>query len=260
MKRILPLLCGAILLAGCGTTKKAEKEIKSAEAMYKEAREELDGGSYEKAVKLLESLTAAYPYGRYAQQAELEVAYANYKAGETLLAIAAIDRFIKQHPVHPNLDYAYYLKGLVNFIRDRSLFADLAKQDHSERDPKAAREAFDAFKALVTRFPDSRYAEDSRDRMAYLVTALAENELHVARYYYKRGGFLAAANRAKALIETYPTSDRVESALIILVASYDKLGQVELRDDTARVLRKNYPQTKLTEAVVITSEPWWMLW
>lgn len=251
------------MLSACGTTPKnpgEENPGASAEEMYREAKQELESGNYNRSVKQFEALQARYPYGRYAQQAELEVAYANYKDQEPELALAAIDRFLKAHPTHPNADYALYLKGLVNFIEDRSLFASLAKQDMSERDPKAARESFEAFRDLVTRYPQSRYAPDARDRMAYLVTALADGELHVARYYYKRGAYLAAANRAKAVIERYANTDRVETALVVMVAAYDKLGQTELRDDARRVLAQNYPQSKITPDQVFADGAWWKLW
>lgn len=262
MKRILPLLALSLVLSGCGVFSHKEKEEKTAtaEELYKDAMEELDGGNYGRAVKAFETLEARYPYGRYAQQAELEIAYANFKDQEPTLALAAIDRFLKQHPTHPNVDYALYLKGLVNFIEDRTLFAALARQDMAERDPKAAKDSFEAFRDLVTRFPDSRYTEDARSRMAYLVTALADHDLYVARYYYKRGAYLATANRAKDILQNYANTDRVESALVMMVAAYDKLGQNELRDDARRVLQKNYPGSKLTADDVIGSDPWWKLW
>ncbi|WP_374351501.1 outer membrane protein assembly factor BamD [Chitinimonas sp.] len=262
MKRILPLLALSLLLSACSVfqRKVEEEKIATAEQMYKEAKEELDGANYNRAVKAFEALQARYPYGIYAQQAELEIAYANYKDNEPTLALAAIDRFLKQHPTHANVDYALYLKGRVNFIEDRSLFASLARQDMAERDPKAAKESFEAFRNLVNRFPDSRYAEDARSRMAYLVTALADHDLYVARYYYKRGAYLATANRAKDIIENYSQTDRLESALVMMVAAYDKLGQNELRDDARRVLMQNYPQSKLTAADVIGNDAWWKLW
>lgn len=260
MKRILPLLVTSLLLGGCGIFGTPDKAPGSAESMYKDAKEELANGNYNRATRLFEALTARYPYGRFAQQAELEIAYANYKDGETVLALAAIDRFIKQHPTHPSVDYAYYLKGLINFVQDKTLFANIAQQDMSERDPKSARESFAAFKELITRFPQSRYTEDARDRLAYLVSNLADGELHVARYYYQRGAFLAAANRAKAIVDTYPTSNRVETALVLMSAAYDKLGQTELRDDTQRVLRKNFPDTRVTTEIALAEKAWWKLW
>ncbi|HEY9100838.1 outer membrane protein assembly factor BamD [Chitinimonas sp.] len=262
MKRILPFLAAALLLGACSSLgQKPDEDAKAtAEQMYTEAKQELDSGNYTRSVKLFEALQSRYPYGRYAQQADLEIAYANFKDQEPALALAAIDRFLKQHPTHQNVDYALYLRGLVNFIEDRTLFSAIAKQNMAERDPKAAKESFEAFRDLVTRFPDSRYAPDARDRMAFLVVALADHDLLVASYYYKRGAYLAAANRAKTVLESYGHTDRVETALVILAASYDKLGQTELRDDAKRVLTKTYPDSKLTEADVFPEAPWWKLW
>ncbi|MGQ5523905.1 outer membrane protein assembly factor BamD [Chitinimonas sp. PSY-7] len=262
MKHIVTLLTATLLLAACAGTPKsaADNAGPGVEELYTEAKTELDGGNYTRAVKLFETLQARYPYGKYAQQSELEVAYANFKDQEPTLALAAIDRFLKQHPTHPNVDYALYLKGLVNFIEDRSLFARISRQNMAERDPKAARESFEAFNDLVTRFPNSSYTPDARDRMAFLVTALADHELHVAQYYFNRGAYLAAANRSKSVLENYANTDRVETALFIMAASYDKLGQQELRDDARRVIKQNYPQTKLTETNIFGESPWWKLW
>src|SRR6185369_2527857 len=166
---------------------------------YSEAKSNLNEGNYEKAIKLYEKLEARYPYGRYAQQAQLEIAYAYYKDKDVASALAAADRFIKLHPGHPNVDYAYYLKGLANFNDDLGVLGNMAEkftgQDMTERDPKAARESFDAFRDLVTRFPESKYRADSMERMNYLVNSLASHEVHVARYYMKRGAYVAAANR-----------------------------------------------------------------
>jgi outer membrane protein assembly factor BamD len=262
MKRILPLLAVTLLLSACGVFghKQKEEKVATAEDLYKDAKEELDSSNYARAVKAFETLEARYPYGVYAQQAELEIAYANYKDNEPTLALAAIDRFLKQHPANPNVDYALYLKGRVNFIEDRSLFAAIARQDMAERDPKAAKDSYEAFHDLVTRFPDSRYAEDARGRMAYLITALADHDLYVARYYYKRGAYLAAANRGKDILENFANTDRVEKALVLMAAAYDKLGQAELRDDIRRVIAKSYPNSKLSLDDVLGHEYWWKLW
>jgi outer membrane protein assembly factor BamD len=262
MKRILPLLAVTLLLSACGVfgQKPKEEKIATAEELYKAAMEELDSANYSRAVKAFEDLEARYPYGVYAQQAELQIAYANFKDNEPTLALAAIDRFLKQHPAHPSVDYALYLKGRVNFIEDRSLFAAISRQDMAERDPKAAKDSYEAFRDLVTRFPDSRYTEDARSRMAYLLVALADHDLYVARYYYKRGAYLAAANRGKNILENYANTDRVERALVLMAASYDKLGQTELRDDVRRVMAKNYPDSKLAVEDVLGNDLWWKLW
>jgi len=204
----LAALLMALALAGCGLFKDKDDLQKdwTAEQFYRAAKEELDNGAWEAAVKMYEKLEAKYPFGRYAQQAQLEVAYAFYKQGETAQCISAIDKFLKLHPNHPSADYALYLKALANFKEDLGPLTGLAKQDLADRDPKAARESFESFKELITRFPESRYVNDSRERMIYLVEALARHEVHVARYYLQRGAHLAAANRAQDAIVRFPNS------------------------------------------------------
>ena len=215
----------------------------SAEELYKEAKEALNNEYYESAVKKFETLQSRYPYGRYAQQALLEAAYAYYKQSEPEPAISAADRFIKQYPNHPHVDYAYYLKGLANFNAGRGLMESVGGQDPSERDPKAAQDSFAAFRDLVTRFPDSKYAPDSRVRMQFLVNSLAKYEIHVARYYLRRGAQVSAVNRAKEVLTRYPNSPATRDALQILVEGYEALGMKQLRDDAQRVLDKNFPKT-----------------
>jgi outer membrane protein assembly factor BamD len=263
MLRSLPILAlvACALLAGCGLLPEQIDETRgwSVQKLYTEARQELQDGNYAKAVKLYEKLEARYPYGRYAQQAQIEVAYAYYKDNEPASAIAAAERFIKLHPNHPNVDYAYYIKGLANFNDDLGFLNVVSRQDPSERDPKAAREAFAAFRDLVVRFPDSKYAADSTARMAYLVNALASNEVHVARYYMRRGAFVAAANRAQFALTTYPQAPATEEALVILVKAYDSLKMTDLRDDAERVLKKNYPNSKYLSGGS-AGKPWWQIW
>jgi outer membrane protein assembly factor BamD len=253
---------GALLLAGCSATPDEYDETAgwNAQRLYSEAKESMSDGSYDRAIQMFEKLEARYPYGRYAQQSQLEVAYAYYKSDEPASALAACDRFIKLHPNHPNVDYAYYLKGLVNFNEDLGLLGSLANQDLSERDPRASQEAFDTFRELVKRFPDSRYANDSRQRMQYLVNALGWHEVHVARYYLKRGAYLASANRAQAALTTYPETPATEEALYILTQAYDKLGMTKLRDDAARVLNTNFPQSIYLSGGPESDKPWWQLW
>ena len=230
----------------------------SAQKLYGEAKDEMASKNWERAIKYLEKLEARYPYGRYAQQAQLEVAYAYWKHGERASAIAAADRFIKLYPNHPNVDYAYYLKGLVNFNENTGLFAVFDNPDMTERDPKASREAFDAFKEVVARFPDSKYASDSAARMRYLVNSL---EVHVARYYMKRAAYVAAANRAQYAVHNYPQAPAIEEAVFIMVKAYDALGMTELRDDADRVMRKNFPQSRYLNPKGFRRDvPWWKLW
>ena len=252
----------ALLLGGCGLLPDVADETAgwSADKLYTQAKEAMGDGAYDKAIKYFEKLEARYPYGRYAQQAQLEVAYAYYKQAEHASAIAACDRFIRLHPNHPNVDDAYYLKGLVNFNEDLGLLGHVSMQDLTERDPKAARESFDAFKELVTRFPDSKYTPDATARMNYLVNALASHDVHVARYYLRRGAYVAAANRAQKAVSTYPGAPANEEALFVMIKAYDALAMNDLRDDAERVMRKNFPKSEYYVRGVNRSEPWWKLW
>jgi len=216
--------------------------------------------TWDKAIKYLEKLEARYPYGRFAQQAQLDIAYAYWKQGERASALAAADRFIKLYPNHANVDYAYYLKGLVNFNENTGLMSVIDNPDLSERDSKGTRESFEAFKDLVNRFPDSKYAEDARARMRYLVNMLAQYEVHVARYYMKRGAYVAAANRAQYAVKNYPQAPALEEAVFIMVKAYDALGMTDLRDSADRVMRKNFPESKYLTGKGERSAPWWKLW
>lgn len=262
MNRILAAFFLA-LLAGCSLLPEQIDETKSwsASKLYNTAKGEMQEGNYTKAVQLFEKLEARYPYGPYAQQAQLEVAYAYYKDNEPVSAVAACDRFIKLHPNHPHVDYAYYLKGLANFVEDQSLFARLGDQDMSERDPRAAREAFESFKELLARFPESKYAADGAARMRYLVNALASHEVHVARYYHKRGAYVAAANRAKYVLEHYPQAPALEEALYLMAKSYEGMNLPDLSNDTLRVLKQNFPNSAfLTGKAVDKEKSWWKFW
>ncbi|MBN9131829.1 MAG: outer membrane protein assembly factor BamD [Nitrosospira multiformis] len=256
-----------LLLSACGLFPKEMQDTNawSASKYYTEAKSELNDGNYAAAIKLFEALEARYPYGRYAQQAQLEIGYAHYKDGEQALAIAAADRFIKLHPNHPNVDYAYYLKGLANFNDDLGLMGivteKILNQDMSERDPKASHESFENFKELVNRFPKSKYTPDAVQRMKHLVNVVALNEIQVARYYMKRGGYVAAANRAQYAVKEYPQTPATEEALFIMVKAYDALGMADLRDDADRVMRKNFPNSRfLSDSTGANGEPWWKFW
>src|SRR5262245_52689087 len=210
---LLPVLACALaaaLLVGCAGSDEDETTGWSAQRLYGEAKDAMSSKDWARAIKYLEKLEARYPYGRFAQQAQLEIAYANWKDGERASAVAAIDRFIKMYPNHASVDYAWYLKGLINFNDQYGMLANVLTPDMSDRDPKSTRESFSAFKEVVTRFPDSRYAADSAARMRYLVNALASYEVHVARYYMKRGAFLAAANRAQFAIKSYSQAPALE--------------------------------------------------
>ncbi len=237
---------GPILtLQGCALNSPAKDETLgwSADRLYAEAKDEMSSGNWSAAVKLLEKLESRYPFGRYAQQAQIDTAYAHWKEGENVLALAAIDRFTKLYPNHEKMDYVLYLKGLINFNDRSNLFTRLTGEDLAERDPKAAREAFDSFKELVTRFPNSSYAEDASGRLTFLINMLASNDVHVARYYYRRGAVLAAVNRAQAVVKQYQQAPAIEEALAIMVYCYEKLGLNDLSADARRVLAANFPSS-----------------
>jgi len=259
------LSCAAValaLLAGCSTKEVDRTATWSPNRIYAEARDELNSRNFDKAVPLFEKLEGRAAGTPLAQQAQLEKAYTHYKAGEQAQALATLERFMKLHPASPAFDYALYLKGLVNFNENLGMFSWISRQDLSERDQKAAKESFESFRELVTRFPDSRYTPDARARMTYIVNSLAQYEVHVARYYFSRGAYVAAINRAQSAIAEYDNVPAQEDALWLLVRSYDALGLPQLRDDARRVLEKTYPQSEyLTKGVKSReADPWWKLW
>ncbi|MCG6940796.1 MAG: outer membrane protein assembly factor BamD [Thiohalocapsa sp.] len=241
MRAALLIFLLAIGLSGCGIIGKDYDETEgwSAAELYNKAAKELDSGDYKRAIELYEKLETRYPFGRYAMQGQLDVAYAHYKAEEPEEAIAAADRFIKLYPQNPYVDYAYYLKGIVNYNRSVGFVDRLLPTDQSQRDPGSALDAFEDFAELVRRFPNSKYAADARQRMLYLRNNLAQSEVNVARYYMKRGAYLAAANRAQYVIERFQRTPAVEEALEVLIDAYDRLGKKDLAADATRVLELN---------------------
>ena len=250
-----------IALAGCGWLDKKldEKRDWGAADWYRAAKEELDSRNWLASIKLYGELESKFPYGRYAQQAQLDTAYAYYKEGDSAQSIATIDRFTKSYPNHPNLDYALYLKALANFKDDLGpVHSYLGRQDLADRDPKAARESFEMFKELYNRYPESRYAADSLNRMEQLVNSLARHELHVARYYLRRGAWLAAVGRAQDVITRFPQSPSRREALDIMVEGYDRMGLTDLRDDAKKVLALNYPGDPMAQEGKNTTS--WLRW
>jgi outer membrane protein assembly factor BamD len=260
---VVPALAIAIaaLVAGCASTKDDKTENWSTNKIYAEAKDEMNSAAYDKAIPLFEKLEGRAAGTPLAQQAQLEKAYAQYKSNDQASALSTLDRFMKLHPSSPAIDYALYLKGIVNFNDNLGAFAFLSKQDLSERDQKAAKESFDAFKELVTRYPESRYTPDARARMTYIVNSLAQYEVHVARYYFSRGAYVAASNRAQNALTDYQDVPALEEALYILVRSYDELGMTQLRDDSKRVMEKTYPKSEyLSRGFKSKQDPWWKLW
>ena len=252
----------ALLLTACSSTPVDKTANMSPNAIYADAKDELANQQWDKAIPLLDKLEARAAGTPLAQQAQLDKSYAYYKSGEPAQALATLERFLKLHPASPALDYALYLKAIINFNDDLGLFSSLSRQDLAERDQKAAKESFESFKELVSRFPDSKYSINARPRMTYIVNSLAQYEVYVARYYFKRGAYLAAANRAQIAVTDYPGVPAIEEALFILYKSYDALGMNELRDDTKRVLVTNFPQSEFLVSgfKAAQSSPWWKVW
>lgn len=273
MLRILPLntlftrafiLIAALTLSACaifGNPNPPDETKGWAEQrLYAAGQEKMADKNYDKAIEYFQKLEARYPHGIYATQSQLEVAYAYFKKQEPVLCLSAIDRFIKLHPNHPNLDYAYYLKGLATF-NERGFMEKYTKQEINDRDPKTLRVSFNAFKELVERFPTSRYHKDATQRMIYLVNTLAMHEMHVARYYMQRKAYVAALNRARYVLETYPNSSSVEDALVTQISAYDAMDLTDLKNDTLRILKTNYPENPMITGKINEDEKiWWKFW
>lgn len=236
------------LIAACSSVTQDPTAKMTPDQLYAQAKDEMAAGNWVRAREMLTKLEARYPFGRHAQQAQIEIAYTHYKEGDSAQAIAACDRFLKLNPNHPYADYVHYLKGLATFNDDLGLFGRRLGMDPTARDPKAMREAFDVYKELVARFPDSRYASDASARMNYLVTAMAQSEVNIARFYLQRGAFVAAVQRAQGALREYSATPAAEEALSILVRAYDGLAMPQLRDDALRVLELNYPGSRFLAA------------
>ena len=259
--RALALAMLMAVLAGCGSTPKEAESQWSAERLYAEAKEEASQGNYERAGKLYERLEGRASGTALAQQAQIERAYMLYKGGEKAQALSTLERFIKLHPTSAAIDYALYLQGLINFNDNLGLLGSYTAQDLSERDQQASRDSYQAFRQLVERFPQSQYAPDARLRMTYIVNSLAAYEVHVARYYYRRGAYVAAANRAQQTVQEFQQSPSAEEALFLMASSYERLGLTQLRDDAERVLKQNYPDSDfLRNGLRERSKPWWQIW
>ena len=233
-----------VILQGCANLADVTKNW-SLEKLYQEAKDEMSNGGYDKAISHFEKLETRAIGTPLGQQAQIEKAYAQYKTGAHAEASATLDRFTRLHPASPLVDYALYLRGLVNFNGDLGFLSGFTGQTLDDRDQKASKESYASFADLVRRFPDSKYTPDAKLRMAYILNTLAAYEIHVARYYARQGAHLAAANRAQLAISDYPTSPVLEEALGILITAYDALGSTQLRDDAKRVMGLNFPKNKL---------------
>ena len=249
-RRLFVLSALLVSFAGCswmpfigGKDKDGEDEDVNAteQMLYRNAQRSLRAGNYERAITGLERLEARFPFGRYAEQAQLELVYARYQSSDHDTARLAADRFIRLHPQHSNIDYAYYLKGLAAYNKNRGLLDRVFTSDISKRDMTSAREAYADFAELLRRYPHSDYASDAKQRMIYLRNMLAASEVHIADYYMRRGAYVAAANRARFVLENYPQAEPIPEALIVLVEAQYKLELPTAANDTLRVLAVNYP-------------------
>jgi outer membrane protein assembly factor BamD len=260
------LAAAALIIAGCSALpeKTDETATWSNQKLYSEAQDALSGKDYTKCAKYFEILEGRDPFGLFAQQGQLDIPYCYWRGNEQPQALTAVDRFIRLHPDHPNIDYAYYLKGLITFNDDLGLFGRFSGQDMSERDPLALRDSYDAFKVVVDKYPESKYAPDAAQRMRYIVNALASHEVHTAQYYYNRGAYLAAINRAQLAVKNYQNTPAVEDALHIMVLSYGKLGQTKLASDTQSVLKATFPDSPYIPGNkarrVVQEKPWYQIW
>ena len=254
-----------LLLTACAGKDYDETTSWSQSKLLGEANSALSDNDYPNCVKYFEKLEARYPFGPVAEQAQINSAYCNWKRNEQELALASVNRFIQLHPGHPNIDYAYYLKGLITFNDNLGFLAKFSGQDLSERDPKASKDAYEAFKTLTTNFPDSKYAPDALDRMRYIVNSLAESDVNAARYYFRRGAYVAAINRAQTTLKDYDRAPAIEEALYLMVKSYDALGMKDLSADTMRVFNTNFPNSEIfktgkRQAVTAQKANWWQFW
>jgi outer membrane protein assembly factor BamD len=261
----LPLLLITSLLCGCAGKDIDETAGWSQSKLISEAKTAINDNDYPNCVKFYEKLEARYPFGPLAEQAQINSAYCNWKRNEQELALASINRFIQLHPGHPDIDYAYYLKGLITFNDNLGFLAKFSGQDLSERDPKASKDAYEAFKVLTLRYPDSKYTPDALDRMRYIVNALAESDVNAARYYYRRGAYVATINRSQTALKDYDRAPAIEEALYLMVKSYDALGLKDLSADTMRIFNTNFPNSEIfktgkRQAVTAQPSKWWQFW
>lgn len=240
--RLLVLLLVAAALAACGGRNKLDAtEVLPVDEMYAEAKRSLEAGNLDRSVRYYQRLIARFPFGRYTEQAQLELAYAQYRSTEPEEALSTVNRFIKTYPTHAHIDYAYYLRGLINFNREVGLLERYIQQDTTRRDLGFARQSFADFAELIKRYPSSRYAGDARQRMIHLRNGLAQSELNVAAYYFRRGAYVAAQGRARGILENYQETPQAAEALAIMAESYERLGESAMAKDVRRVLELNYP-------------------
>lgn len=252
---ILLLALSALILSGCSRNRGDGVERTEAE-QYAQIQQQVERNNFLNAIEELQELEARYPYGDYAEQAQLDAIYVQYRALDYPSAVAAATRFIRNHPGHPNLDYALYLRGLANYNMDRGLMERLVRTDRSYRDLSSWQDAFRDFQELVERFPESEHAADARARMLHIRNQLARHELHAARYYARRNAFIASANRAQYVVRHFQETEAVEEAMAVMYKAYQELGRDELANSSQSVFLHNWPESQFLENGEITLE-WW---
>src|ERR1700720_4392882 len=245
--------------AGCRSNRGKDLTKSSPEVLYKKAHKSLESYDFQSAIKQYEQLTARFPFTDEARQSRLDLIYAYYRAGERESATDAAETFIRENPTHPRVDYAWYVKGLVEFERAPNMIEHLFRADLTQRPPSTARKAFAAFKTVVEQYPKSEYAHDSLQRMIYLRNRLASYEVHVARYYFKRGAYIAAAQRSRGAIEQYDGAPAVREALQIMIESYDRLNLQPLAAQTRQVYEANY-KGDVPQSQAEIKKSWWKIW
>jgi outer membrane protein assembly factor BamD len=260
MRGSVVALCIVLLaVSGCRTHRERDEKKVTPDILYKKAHKSLESSDYNTAIKSYEQLTARFPFTDEARQARLDLIYAYYRAGEKESATDAAETFIRENPTHPRVDYAWYVKGLVDFERSPNAIERLFRADLTQRPPSTARKAFAAFKTVVEQYPKSEYAHDSLQRMIYLRNRLASYEVHVARYYFRRGAYVAAAQRAKGAIEQYDGAPAIREALEIMISSYDRLNLQPLAADARQVYAANY-SAEVRTSVAQVKKSWWRIW
>ena len=242
------LMLGSIIILATGCSSSPDEEDivignRSEQALYLDAKEKMKLGNFAAATATLSALDSKYPFGPYSHQIQLDLIYSYYKSGKSAEAIATIDRFTRLNPNHSDVDYALYMRGLTNMETDNNLFQDLVGIDRSDRDPTHSREAFEDFRHLIEKYPDSKYAADAQKRMLHIKTRLAKYEIAIARFYMRREAYVAAANRGRYVLEYYSDTSHVQEALEIMVECYDQLNLDELKENALKTLKLNYPNS-----------------
>jgi outer membrane protein assembly factor BamD len=239
---LLAVVLAATVLVSSGCRKDRDfDDDRNASELYAAAKQSLDNRAWDRAIRTYRILQTRYPFGRYTEQSMLDLSFAYFKAGNSQSALSNLDRFVRTYPTHPNVDYAYYLKGLVNYAQNMGFLERMMPARVRDRDQSTARDAFMDFAELIRRFPDSRYVPDARQRMVFLRNNLAAYEIGVADFYIRREAYIAAVNRARYVLEVYPNTPQTAEALMILHKAYSQIDLPELADSSWEVLELNYP-------------------